>query len=701
MPTSPTRNVEARSRTHSGDSVSIPALARTDGVNDTDDSELVLRRRGLGLSSAFLGVLKAAYFKAIPERFVIPKQIADEIRRLRGHDRSTVYERHKNFHEEDHSCPHHDELVSLCTKLINLSYIYTLEFAAQRELSALYIEDPVLSEVFQTCEFTPKSFDISQEGDYHRRWSELLGRSSFKSNQRPETAQHSCDVLKDAFKYYKYGFIAVGYIPYAMELEMQNEDLGLMHQLWDNFLDNVVRKYLEEFHPINIVDRCFRSIVSSGKPLAYFASSSQLERMAMSLIANSTEVPFIFSTFFPPPMFEFRNPKDPYGAKLVIRSPARDWDIVSAATYAIPFLGAFARGMMTKRFVTQGKDFHALSEYIESNWSGTPLEHTVLAKGEGAFIDLYEAVNDAATSYRRSMGVLRKLEASVHHALVTLVESSLGSMVIETSSRKDKKNWDIPRGNLLIAHTVDIDRYHKREMLEDFKNNDAYIDILNDRLRFQTYLRRPDGICNLTYIPQFRNVSYLRRFRIGNEYFITADGLPESSNQILNYWNRAVFPEDIVVDTMQLDGKILTCLWVAESSVFNCTGHYPILAGVDFETNEPLFVAVVYRRVNSPWYFTTVKDGASSVTFMDEIGVKCRSRKFFVLCLRHDPIDLPPQDIQHREGAKDPTGPVYWVEFWPKKDAHYFYDERLRDDRLLESFLNEQRIMGTILGGFY
>ncbi|KLO09824.1 hypothetical protein SCHPADRAFT_892829 [Schizopora paradoxa] len=700
-----TRNVESRSR-RSSRATSSSVLARTDGGNHEDG--LVLRRRGLSLSSTVLGGLKAGYLKATPDRFVTAKQIADEIRRLLGHDKSTIYQRHQRYNEGDHPFLDHDELVSLCTKLANFLTKPRTRYFARSELCALFVEDPVVYDLFRDYAFTclpAESYLFitkEVEENCHRRWSELLGRSTFKMNRRSETPQYNCDALKDTFNVS--GRAAIEYLPYAMGLEMQNEDLVLLHQLWNKSLDYMVECYIGH-HRVDNTDLCFKNIVSSGKPLAYFASPSQLERIMMDLVLHSTEVPFIFSTFFPPPMFEFRNPKDPYGAKLVIRSPARDWDIVSAATYAIPFLGAFAKEKIAKRFFsTRGKDFHALSEFIKKYGSGTPLEHTVLAKGEGAFIHLYEAVNDAATSYRRSRGVLSKLEENVHVALVTLVEPSLRTIVTGKPSWKEKKDWNVPRSNFIIAHTVDIDRYHKREMLNTFKYNDAYIDILNDRLRFQTYLQRSDGICNLTYIPQVRNVAYLRRFRIGLEYFITADGLPESNDRILNLRDLGAFSGDIVIDTMLLDRHVLSCLRVdGQSSVFNCRGHYPILAGFDFETKEPLFVSVVFKENYSPWYFTTVKNGASSVKYTDELGEDYISQHFFVLVLRHDPIDLPPQDIRHRAGAKDPTGPVYWVEFWPKKDAQYFSDERLRDDRLLKLLMNNLRTYKTaenILDGF-
>ncbi|KLO09822.1 hypothetical protein SCHPADRAFT_1000011 [Schizopora paradoxa] len=713
---SPTLNVESRSRTFSG-AASSSALARTDGVNDTDDSELVLRRRGLDLSSTLLGGLKAAYFKATPERLVTPKQIADEIRRLRGHGRSTIYERHAEFNDGNYSCPHHEELVSLCKRLVDLSYENASGYAAQRELLALSVEDRIVCELFLVSQpslishcFLIDRFGMCNSGDCHRRWSELLALRTFKTNQRLETPQYKCDALKRTFN--EYETTANQYIPFAMGLEMQNDDLVLLRQLWETFLNCVSLGY-RPFHDIDYVDLCFRNIVSSGKPLAYFASPSQLKYIAMHLIGNSNDMPFVFSTFFPPPKFESRNPKDPYGTKLVIHSTAKNWDIVTASTYAIPFLGAYVKEKITKMFEPKkGKVFHTLSEFIESEYGrGTPLEGTVFAEPGSAFIDLYKIVYDAAISYRRSKGVFSNLDKYAYYALDTLVEPSLITIVTGKPSWKikERKDWDVPRSSFILAHTVDIDRYHKHEMLEEFKENNAYIDVLNDRIRFQTFLLDPDGICSLTYIPQFWNVSYLRRFQIGSKYFITADALPESKDRIRNLWNREIFPGEIAIDTMPLDGKVLTCLRVDnESPVFNCTGHYPILAGIDFETEEPLYVAVVYREFHSPWYFTTIKDGAPSVSYTDEVGEEHITKEFFVLALRHDPVDLPPpQDVHYRTGAKDPTGPVYWVESWPRKDSHYTNDERLRDDRILEEFLEglrqqnaEECKLREVLSGF-
>ena len=66
------------------------------------------------------GSLKSTWMKAIPIRFHSPKQIADEIRRLRGHGKSTIYGRHRKFNDGDKTCANREELVSLCARLTEL-----------------------------------------------------------------------------------------------------------------------------------------------------------------------------------------------------------------------------------------------------------------------------------------------------------------------------------------------------------------------------------------------------------------------------------------------------------------------------------------------------------------------------------------------------------------------------------------------------
>jgi len=138
---------------------------------------------------------------------------------------------------------------------------------------------------------------------------------------------------------------------------------------------------------------------------------------------------------------------------------------------------------------------------------------------------------------------------------------------------------------------------------------------------------------------------------------------------------------------MLLNGRMVTCLSVdGQKARFDTTGHYPILAGYG-KDGTSLYVAAI--RLELLWYFTCVKDGASTATYTDEIGESHITHKFFVLALRYDPDSFTSPYPRAHKGAMDPTGPVFWLKFWPEKDVDYFEDDRLVDDRILESFLTE------------
>ncbi|KLO09811.1 hypothetical protein SCHPADRAFT_943343 [Schizopora paradoxa] len=284
-------------------------------------------------------------------------------------------------------------------------------------------------------------------------------------------------------------------------------------------------------------------------------------------------------------------------------------------------------------------------------------------------MELCRIVEDALSTYRRANGLVDngKLRESVHRDLISLAGMALRSKIITIMGEVDIAK---ARANFFIAQSVFVDRYHKREVLLHFCENTMYTEIVCDRHLFQMQRSREDGIHDITYIPQFMNVPCLRRFRIDGKYYITVERVPELMRRLRS----ADSIEDLVVDTMLLNGRTVTFLHVdGKSRLFDCTGHFPILVGYDTASGQPLYVAVLRANPDAPWYFTTVEDGASSVTYTDEVGEVHHHvvQDFFVLALRYDPVDLPSIDSYYRRGAKDPTGPVYWLEFFPQKDERY------------------------------
>ncbi|KLO08595.1 hypothetical protein SCHPADRAFT_944312 [Schizopora paradoxa] len=629
------------------------------------------------------------------------REIVNEIRRLRRHDETTIYERHRRFND-----------VPLCVSLITFprrSADPEERNAVESDISKLFVEDPIVYQVFQHCkhEITlnnpykdvghferPESIEME---DARSQWSTLLAYNSFRHvNEDPKSMRSRCDALKVTIRFSECSLIAINYLPHVLAMKMQGKDLEFLLEVWNLFLSLVSNTG----YPIwkSNMDLCFKNILYSGKSISDFASPLQFEIIAKRLVEYANEIPFILDTFFAHPTIEFGSKTSPYGARFVYPAPFGQWNIATASSYAVHFL----RGIKSS---TDGSDSE---KYLQDGFQISPLDRTVFV--DLNWMQLYQIVNDALQKYRHVEGIIssERLQNVVHRDFITLVDNNI-SIIAGANVTNSKNTKGRARSNFFISQSVDIDRYCKHEMLEKFGNVIGYSYILNDRLHFQAHIKIPNGIYVLTFIPQFRNVPYLRRFRIGGKYFISTDGLPEPVAHIWSTWSRKSIDGDLAVDTMLLDGHVLSLLHVvAETLFFDCKGHYPILAGYEMGTREPLYVAVVRLRSDSPWHFTTVKDGATSVKYTDEVGEEHIELDFFVLALRHDPTDIPPPKYSHlRTKAKDPTGPVYWLKFWPRKDPQYTDREVPSDDRLLEPYLDalrerkrtEQNMM-ELLSGF-
>ncbi|KLO08593.1 hypothetical protein SCHPADRAFT_893747 [Schizopora paradoxa] len=659
------------------------------------ESSTKSQRGSRGLSFSKIGV-QSIWMKAIPKNFHSPRQIASEIRRLRGHSKSSIHERHRDFDTMRIVSPHRD----MCRDLESEE-----RKIAEEQVLKLSVEDPFIYLLFQECSREIQSkyhpshdarFEILDEAvkNIHLKWSKLIADYSFRKNGYeldPEIMQSRCEALKETFRIENHPYIAVEYLPHVMALKFQyDEDLELLRQLWDHFLDCVEeRGNLKVW--IKNLDLCFRNIIVSRKPVDDFASPAQLARIAVYLVAHPKKVPFTLTTLFALPELNLRGPKDSsiYDATFSYLTPMGQWDLAKVSIYALSFIRSVRRS-------SNDEDFD-LASYIQNFEMDMPLQQTIFGPQTRTWVKLYEVVDDAIATCRDACGIVNNgtLQDSVHRDMVELVGSSL--RLITTLG--DRENWSIiVREHFFLSQSVDIDCYHKREMLLEFREKTSYIEVLNDRERTQTQHQVTSGICRLTTIPQFRNVPYLRRYRMNGKLYITQEALPESLLQVINPWNRHNTFESLTVDIMHLDINVLTYLQINSGTttpIFDCTGHYPILAGYEAFTGEPLYIAFVRREIfdgSSPWYFTTVKDGAPSVTYTDEVGEDHVTNVFFVLVLRHDPTDLPMSHSNEREGAMDPTGPVSWIEFWPHKRDESYGNETLRGDSLLTMFFEESRL---------
>lgn len=107
------------------------------------------------------------------------------------------------------------------------------------------------------------------------------------------------------------------------------------------------------------------------------------------------------------------------------------------------------------------------------------------------------------------------------------------------------------------------------------------------------------------------------------------------------------------------DGCILWLKYDSEQS-FVAAGHLAILVHTNQKGTKEFLARVPSRRWDD-YLYTTVSEGASSVTFRDEGGELVRSDAFEVMVLRYDPEDILPFCEPVPEDALDVTGPFYWT----------------------------------------
>ncbi|KLO06379.1 hypothetical protein SCHPADRAFT_895489 [Schizopora paradoxa] len=293
-----------------------------------------------------------------------------------------------------------------------------------------------------------------------------------------------------------------------------------------------------------------------------------------------------------------------------------------------------------------------------------------------------------------------------------LVHLTSHSLDLLSDNRLISSYENIALATFLIAQSVDIDRYtkamaHTQILVGNKEAVKRRLNLLNAHSRFHSPIKVRNGLYDLAYIPYFVHVPYIRRFKIGRRLYISSENLPGLSDKAASRFCTSLFG-NVTIDTMLVDKHSLVFLRVNKwftgiNKCFGATGHFPLLAGYDNQTCRELYVALVHfpEEEVDPWYFTFVEDGASFATYTDEVGQERTTDEFFVLALRHDPSDLPPPYPQACKGAMDPTGPLHWLSFWPKKDPEYFEDKRLKKaDETLESMLVGIKEEKFLLNGF-
>ncbi|KLO09051.1 hypothetical protein SCHPADRAFT_1000526 [Schizopora paradoxa] len=648
------------------------------------DSNLSSSSPHTGLRSMFKRIgtdPKSLWKKPVP---LSPGQVANRIRELRRHAEISISQRHSLKIETSDS----DKLVlkELSTTLLELcrSPEDVTRAEARNEVFSLAINDPLVREVLRICASVDNLADVKNGVSHaisdavepvHCLWSEFIGLRAFETRDEAPSSEY-CNSLKATLSDFRPDcfFLASEYLAYALALELEDRQLKFLSEIWDYYVDYLVHN--DSPFKWDKMNSYVRSITSSNKSLVDFVSPAHLRAIAPFLMRKPYEFIPIFERFLSIPEIqevratlnglELERGYHSYTCANFICLPNAEWNVGRASHYALDFVKALN----------------------EKNLNSSALVDTVLFSKN--WMSLFRIVDYASSNYRRCHGRSAKV---VELAETKQLEEDLilvAGMATEFSSPKDH----LTVAAFYLAHSIGVDRYCKKMVhmswgrsLANHQDSRKLFTLVNTHFRrIRKEVAVLHGIDDIAYIPYFRNVPYLRRFRFRGTCSVTSDSLPEFLMNAMVCASGGT-SEDIFVDTMVVDDKGIICLRVDGAKFhFDETGHFPILAGYG-AFGEPLYIASV--RVGDIWHFTTVTNDAAEATYIDEVGDVHTVQTFFVLALRHDPTDLRPPHPRKRPGAMDPTGPFFWLKFWPKKDPDYFEDERLRDDRLLEPILDE------------
>ncbi|KLO05453.1 hypothetical protein SCHPADRAFT_1002900 [Schizopora paradoxa] len=635
-----------------------------------------------------------------------PQQVADQIRRLRQHEKTTIRQRHANFLSNVLvSAQDKRTLKLLCTKLLSFMSKDQREFDTknvEKEVLALAVRDPIIYETFQTCLLSSsisnvdpgiiKAFsDSSKTRRVRQLW--LVTLAYF---EREDSIEHFCQGLIGSLR--ECDLLACHYLACAITLDLKGRELASLLEIWDHFCKIFAKEDIYEQHYFtastswcNVLDMCIDNILASGKSIDQFMLS--LPKLSGLFERYPNDFPTVSAILHSAP-FVFFHRVDSKGtileAELCHRhNYSKGWDLGLTTSF-------------TSQFVQRplfGSDLG-----VESSDSQPALPNRTWAA-------LYIVADHFLECYRRGQGLWQNSSSlyptNVRSSLKLLITSTL-NLLTEVEPRSVEENGAF--ATFLIAQSVDIDRYAKEVARTEISDQDDFtrrFQLLNAHSRLHGHVKVRNGLDDLAYIPHFEHAPYLRRFKIGGELYVTSEDLPGLSNLPARRFCAGQV-EDLVIDTMLVDKHSLVFLRVNEwftrnNTHFEVTGHFPVLAGYDNSTRRARYAALVHSPGSDMdlWYFTTVEDGADLATYVDEVGEEHMSDMFFVLALRHDPSDVIPPYPRTRKGAMDPTGPLHWLSFWPKKDPDYFEDERLRKpDDALESILVGMEEENVLLSGF-
>ncbi|KLO06232.1 hypothetical protein SCHPADRAFT_696213 [Schizopora paradoxa] len=681
-------------------------------TSTTSDSSLRAFSKRIGDSVAL------ALAKTAPTQVLSLQQVSSQIRRLCLHDDTTLRQRHADFQRAlcsgRISTQDMRSLKALCAKLVSFMSKDEKQLNTKftEEVFALAVKHPIIYTTIQTCVRDDSTLNIDAtifdffSSDYYkdiyRRWSIF-----FANHQGNESMESYVEAVKETLSSSQLNIMAGQCLACALSLEVIGSEALSLLDLWEYLLGQITE--IDDQWDIvtarpwcRILDICIENILLSGKSIHQFLRLSRnvSERLSALVEQYPGDFPSLFAVFFAAPSVFFH----------------RDTKTGTVEISGVEFQHqhAYARGWDVAQTVSSIYKFSAhpviLSSSGRSKYPG--VKNGLPADTWTMF---YEVADHVLECYQRGFGLWhsqaegRRFSSWIRKRFAFLIELSLDLLANKNNNGPASSDETGALATFFIAQSFDIDCYTKAAIKEEVRNDNREVEtrklhLLNTHSMLYSPVKVLNGLYNLAYLPLLDHTPFLRRFNSGGKMHISLESLPGLSDGVIH--SRSDILGEMTVDTMLIDKHsliFLRCRFGALSEPFEVTGHFPLLAGYDDKTGKALYVALVHwpgEEVDR-WYLTCVEDGAILARYIDEVGEEKPTEEFFVLALRHDPSDIVPPYPQTHKGAMDPTGPLHWLPFWPKKDPEYFEDERLRKaDEALESILVGIQKENVLLSGF-
>ncbi|KLO12133.1 hypothetical protein SCHPADRAFT_998361 [Schizopora paradoxa] len=630
-----------------------------------------------------------------------PEAIAADIRRIRRHEEMSISTRYavpyayltKSQEKKVHK---------LCKSLLKhaRSHVRSTQLKALEEITTLAVEDRVVRNALLNCDvgrLVPnykepdlsvailKAISCVENREIHELWSPMFALVEHISlggdlSIRREDVESLLGSLKKSLSNTESSFLAARYLLRVVHHGSYLRNLFpgefLLHELWAYYLDlSTVSPEAVEWTNVNDCG----SIMCKGDDRFY------RKDVVECLIEKSTNLRIFFALALDVTMIEFCS-----------KNPLTDMAEPFTFTQVL-FLRAKSSGFRNAKnsFAIPNFAFSSFRHFLKSlTDSEAYLSHLTFLRGQEPEIqkklkDIFIG-NEVLIIFRRIADHIIEANGMPYVSCQCLslgegsalsrnsdcpIDCPMRAITILSSYQSFGNTEDRALAAFLISVIFSTNRYYKLALCNASKGPLCFS---QRTLSCASSLVPWHNNFGFKYQSMFRGILWRIRMK-GKYYFIPSFKIPKCSYDVAAATKGLPNRHGDIdrIDATLLRDDIIKLLPVNEKAPFDATGHFPITAFLD-DSNAPLYVSIVTKDDGTE-IFATVKDGDPYAAYHDERGEVQRHLIFRVLVLRHDPVDFPHKEIEKdcfipRTGALDPTGPVYWLQYFPKKDMEFFED---------------------------